>query len=69
MAKRTSAKFYIPTTPSDRAAAHAAKRPGATCSELQDFFRYEELRREGVGKKKCAEDKEEERVYGLVVGY
>jgi hypothetical protein len=54
--------------PSDRTAAQAAKRPGASCSELQDFFRYEELRREGVGKK-CAEDKEEEKVYGLVVGY
>jgi hypothetical protein len=65
MAKRTSAKFYISTTPSDRAAAQATKRPGASCSELQDFFRYEEL---CVGKK-CAEDKEEEKVYGLVVGY
>jgi hypothetical protein len=68
MAKRTSAKFYISTTPSDRAAAQATKRPSASCSELQDFFRYEELHREGVGKK-CAEDKEEEKVYGLVVGY
>jgi hypothetical protein len=67
MAKRTSAKFYISTTPSDRAAAHAAKRPGAFCSELQDFFRYEELRQEGVGKK-CAEDKEEERFMGLWLG-
>jgi len=34
--------------PLDPAAAQATKRPGAFCSELQDFFRYGELFRQEV---------------------
>jgi hypothetical protein len=64
MAKRTSAKFYIPTTPSDRAAAQATKRPAHSAVN----FKISSATENCVGKK-CAEDKDEEKVYGLVVGY